>query len=122
LHGDLYSDGQHATVTLENVHKAIPAGRYQIVMTESGRVKAGSLWSPRADHKLPLLCDVPGREGIRCHAGNEATDVEGCIAVGMVRDGQEIHNSRVALIKVMAQIDAALALGEEIWLDVLDPA
>jgi hypothetical protein len=39
---------------------AIPAGRYQVVLTESDRVAQGTLWSPRADHKLPLLVDVPG--------------------------------------------------------------
>ena len=44
---------------------AIPAGRYRVVLTVSDRAVRGSLWSPRSDHKLPLLLDVPGFEGIR---------------------------------------------------------
>ena len=120
LHGDLYAEGRHVCVTLERVDKAIPAGRYQIVLTPSGRAEAGSLWSPRADHKLPLLCEVPGRSAIRLHAANAPAELEGCIAAGMVRDGAEIHSSRVAVILVMSKIDAALALDEQVWVDVCD--
>lgn len=120
LHGDLYCERRHECVMLENVAKAIPAGRYQIVLTESGRAAAGSLWSPRADHKLPLLLDVPGRSAIRWHAANEPGQLEGCQAPGKVRDGESIQSSRIALISVMAKLDAAYALGEEAWVDVVD--
>lgn len=122
LPGDLYVDGQHCVVTLENADLAIAAGRYQIVMTESGRARAGGLWSPRDDFKLPLLCDVAGHEGIRLHAANVASELAGCIAPGMARDGDAIQQSRPALINVMAKIDAAIALGEEVWIDVVDSA
>lgn len=118
LHGDLYCEGQHVAVTLENAEKAIPAGRYQIVLTESGRALEGGLWTPRDDHKLPLLVDVPGRTAIRLHAANLPRELEGCIAPGMTRNGEAIESSRDALITVMSQIDAALALGEAVWIDV----
>jgi Steigviridae/Suoliviridae L,D-carboxypeptidase/transpeptidase len=50
---------------------AIPPGRYPVELTVSQRAAEGSLWSPRADHKLPLLIGVPGFEGVRIHAGND---------------------------------------------------
>lgn len=120
LHGDLYLDGQHQCAMLERTSRAILAGRYQIVLTESGRAKAGTLWSPRDDHALPLLLDVKYRSGIRWHAANECAELEGCQAPGLVRDGLRIGQSRAALIKVMALIDAALALGESVYVDVRD--
>ena len=116
--GDIYEDGAHVCVTLENADHAIKAGRYPIAMTESARAKAGSLWSPREDHVLPLVCDVVGREGIRLHAANHPAQLEGCIAPGITRDGDAITNSRVALIALMAKIQAAPA---PVWLDVVDP-
>jgi hypothetical protein len=122
LHGDLYLNGHHECVTLENAAKAIVAGRYQVVLTESPRVREGSLWSPRADHKLPLLLDVKDRDGIRLHAANYPAQLEGCIAPGTKRDGEVIESSRVALIAVMAKIEAALALRETVWIDVQDSA
>jgi hypothetical protein len=61
---------------------AIPAGRYRVVLTVSDRAARGSLWSPRPDHKLPLLPDVHGFEGIRIHSGTTDRDTEGCILVG----------------------------------------
>ena len=122
LPGDLLIDGHHEAVSLENADKAIPDGRYSIAMTVSGRATAGGLWSPRADNVLPLVCDVPGREGIRIHAANRADQLEGCIATGSTRDGMEVSGSRTALIRVMNRIEAAQRLGEEVWIDVVDVA
>ena len=101
LPGDLFRDGMRVCVTLENRARAIPNGRYKITLTESTRAKAGSLWSPREDYKLPLIQDVPGRDGIRIHAANMPEQLEGCIAVGYVRDGDGIASSRAALENVL---------------------
>ena len=55
---------------------AIPIGSYRVAVTESARFK----------RKLPLLLNVPGFRGIRIHAGNDASDTDGCILVGSSRD------------------------------------
>jgi hypothetical protein len=85
---------------------AIPSGRYQVKVT----------LSPRFKRPLPLLYRVPGFEGIRIHAGNSAADTEGCILVGLTRDGQRIRDSRKALEAVMA-----LMQEETHWLDIVNP-
>lgn len=87
--------------TLENSEKRIPPGRYQVVLTPSGRAAAGTLWSPRADHQLPLLLDVPGRTAIRIHAANVPEELEGCLAVGMGRTATSLTESRHALEALM---------------------
>ena len=98
--GELFIDGMNECFTLEDVVRdtlhedgspkihgqtAIPAGRYRVILTPSPAVQRGAMWSPRADTALPLLCDVPGFDGIRIHAGNSAKDTAGCILVGKIR-------------------------------------
>ncbi len=89
---------------------AIPAGRYQIVMT----------YSPRFKRQLPLLLDVPGFEGIRIHAGNTARDTEGCLLPGMARTKTGVANSRLAFSRIAARIQRAIAKGEEVWITIKD--
>lgn len=73
-------------------HGCIPAGRYVLDYT----------YSPKFSRKLPLVCGVPGRSGIRIHSGNTVSDSKGCILVGL--DRNDTHNfllqSRAALSKV----------------------
>jgi len=97
----------------------ISPGEYDVLLTTSDRVQRGILWSPRADHVLPLLRDVPGFEGIRIHAGNRDADTIGCILVGadLVVDGMVkaprtpaveslgLGRSRLALESVMALLE-----------------
>ena len=90
---------------------AIPIGRYQVVLTVSERVVQGTLWSPRPDHKLPLLIGVPGFEGIRIHSGNTASNTEGCILVGRTRSPNAIGESRAALAPLMDAIAAGIEAG-----------
>lgn len=52
---------------------AIPAGRYEVVITYSNRFKK----------HLPLLLNVPGYSGIRIHPGNSSTDTAGCLLPGI---------------------------------------
>lgn len=128
LPGDLYAEGQHKMVTLENAAKAIPAGRYQVILTVSGRAQRGTLWCPAKETHpddpsqwvLPLLLDVKDRDAIRVHSLNDADESEGCIGVGFKRDGASIRQSRVALIAFVAMVRAAIALGEDVWLEVVD--
>lgn len=128
LPGDLFIDGAHECVTLENAALAIPAGRYPVVLTVSGRAQRRELWCPaqethpddKAKWVLPVLLDVPGRDAIRIHALNRAAQSEGCIGTGSTRDGMEVSGSRTALIRVMAKLRAALDAGDAVTLDVVD--
>jgi len=57
--------------TLENADKMIPALIYRIQVTQS----------PRFQRPLPILCQVPGRTGIRFHRGTIPEHSKGCILV-----------------------------------------
>lgn len=72
---------------------AIPAGEYPLVVT----------FSPKFQTLLPLVMNVPGRSGIRIHAGNRAhlepekSDTTGCILVGSAMQRGTLTDSRRAL-------------------------
>ena len=86
---------------------AIPAGIYTLKLTESSRAKNGTLWSPNGN-TLPLLLHVPGREGIRIHAGNSPEQVQGCILVGkQYQNALWLQDSRKTLKKLMEKLEAA---------------
>jgi hypothetical protein len=55
--------------TLENADFIIPPGIYPLRRT----------WSPRFRKLLPLVDNVPDREGIRIHMGTKPEHSEGCI-------------------------------------------
>ena len=59
----------HVLPTLENAQYIIPEGKYELAMT----------WSPRFKKKMPLVCSVPGRAGIRIHTGTIPEHSKGCI-------------------------------------------
>lgn len=107
LFGRLEIDGAPFCVTLERVAVAIPAGTYPVVVTPSARAKAGGLWSPSPYFLLPLVTDVPGRSGIRFHAGNLPEQSDGCILVGRVRAKGVLVDSRKALGELLAKLYAA---------------
>ena len=67
-------DEQDATVaTLENADYIIPAGTYPLART----------WSPKFKKLLPIVEDVPDREGIRIHRGTIPEHSTGCILTDM---------------------------------------
>ena len=85
-----------ATINREtNVPKlcCIPAGTYELKVT----------WSPAFKRWLPLLMAVPGRSGIRIHAGNIPYDTKGCILVGW-RYGSELMRSIETLYELTEQL------------------
>lgn len=55
--------------TLENADFIIPAGTYPLART----------WSPKFKKLLPIVEDVPDREGIRIHRGTIPEHSTGCI-------------------------------------------
>ncbi len=71
----------------------IPAGTYELKVT----------WSPAFKRWLPLLMAVPGRSGIRIHAGNTPHDTKGCILVGW-RYGSELLRSQLTLTELTNQL------------------
>ena len=57
--------------TLENADFLVPALIYRVAVTQS----------PRFKRLLPVLCQVPGRTGIRVHRGTRPEHSRGCILV-----------------------------------------
>lgn len=116
--GRLSVDGRHECYTCEDVTRpgqekvpgktAIPEGRYRVVVTHSQRF--GCL--------LPLLLDVPGFTGIRIHTGNTAADTEGCILPGLGMLPDRVTESRKAFEPLFSKIQAALASGEDVWIEI----
>lgn len=84
--GDFYIDGERVAYSLENTQKAIPGGNYLVILS----------YSPRFQRDMPLICNVPGREGIRIHSANYPHELEGCIALGLDKGEDMIFKSRAA--------------------------
>ena len=57
--------------TMENADYLVPALIYKVSVTRS----------PRFKRLLPVLCQVPGRSGIRFHRGTRPEHSKGCILV-----------------------------------------
>ena len=55
--------------TIENADFIIPAGTYPLNRT----------WSPKFKKLLPIIEEVPEREGIRIHMGTKPEHSQGCI-------------------------------------------
>lgn len=120
--GDLFVNGLRKYRTLERLDVLIPIGRYKVLLTPSYRATVGTLWSPLPDHRLPLVCDVPGRDGIRIHALNDASESDGCIGVGMMQIGHtKIGQSRIALIALVNQLIDAEKLEGPTYLQIVPP-
>ena len=59
--------------SLENAYCLIPEGTYPVERT----------WSPRFKKLLPLIQNVPDREGIRIHRGTLPEHSHGCVLTDM---------------------------------------
>lgn len=117
--GEITLEGKHVAYCLEDVVRkpgeakvygktAIPAGRYQLVMTMSNRFKK----------VMPLLVDVPGFQGIRVHSGNTSADTEGCLILGTTPGKDFVGESRKACTKFYAQLKKLLDAGNQVWITV----
>ena len=90
---------------------AIPAGVYSVIVD----------FSNHFSRDLPHVLDVPMFEGIRIHSGNTDADTEGCLLVGSDwHGGDVIINSRVAFDKLFPKLQAALAAGDTVTLEIQD--
>lgn len=86
---------------------AIPAGTYRVTMHDSPKFG-----------RVPLLHDVPGFTDVLVHAGNTQKDTKGCIIVGLTRRPAALEQSRIALEALVPKIEAALAGGEDVTIEI----
>lgn len=86
----------------------IPSGRYQVIIDFSNRFQK----------LMPLVCKVPGYEGIRIHPGNYASNTSGCLLPGTARTADEVHYSRMAFDKLYQKIKEALDKKERVWITI----
>jgi len=115
--GDILVDGIWECYSLEDPYdggankankNAIPEGMYPIIITRSIRFK----------RDMPLICDVPDRQGIRIHTGNTADDTSGCILVGQSCEADFVGHSKSAFNVLFAKIKTALLAKTEVWIDI----
>lgn len=88
---------------------AIPYGLYKVRVT----------YSPKFKRELPLLLDVCHFIGIRIHRGRYAAHTSGCILVGMNTSKGQLSDSAKYEIRLTALIKAAIAIGEEVFIDIV---
>ena len=69
-----FEDGERQFDTLENADYLIPEGTYPLRLT----------WSPKFKKLLPLVDEVPERDGIRIHLGTRPEHSQGCILVNIM--------------------------------------
>lgn len=125
--GELYLDGVRECHTLEDPVRdgddgilqkeekiygetAIPAGRYEIILS----------FSNRFNRLLPLLLNVPHFQGIRIHPGNKPEHTHGCILVGNWEGGDKeiIGDSRATFARIFVRILEASAHGK-VFIDIV---
>lgn len=113
LLGDLYVDGVWECVVLENSAYAIPEGRYEVLIT----------WSPKFKQKLPLIINVPARDGIRIHCGNFASESAGCLLTGESATTKAglpfILHSKRAFDRLMPKLEETISRGDRVFIEVV---
>ena len=85
VHGVLRLGAQEVAI-LENEDYIIPCGTYPAKVT----------WSPKFKRMLPIVLNVPGRNGIRFHRGTKPEHSRGCILVSAANE-QELTAKWLAL-------------------------
>ena len=104
IFGELSLDWNPFTcVTLENLEKSIPAGKYEVDFT----------YSPHFNRIMPLIL-VPGREGVRYHWANFSAQLAGCIALGTNIDGDSIDQSLIPFNQFYAILNQQHGITTEI--------
>ncbi len=87
---------------------AIPAGRYQVIVT----------YSPKFQKRLPELLHVPYFTNIRIHSGANAKHTEGCILIGENRSKGTLTNGPYYVTKLIQLIDEASERGETTFITI----
>lgn len=110
INGSLLVDGKYECAAMERTTVAIPPGKYSVEIT----------FSPHFGKPMPLLDGVPQRTDIRIHPANWPSQLEGCIAVGLSHDGDDLDNSAAAFNPLFAKILAAITRQESVTIEVVD--
>ena len=115
--GELLVNNDFFCFTLEDVVRepgvkipgqtAIPAGHYKVVYD----------YSPKHQHNLPHILDVPMFTRILIHPGNTNVDTEGCILVGLHREADRITESRKAFDQLLPVLKQGWKDGM-IWIEI----
>ena len=87
LTGRLIINGRWFCNTLERVGYQIPALCYHVAVTQS----------PKFKRLLPLVQNVPGRQGIRFHRGTKPEHSTGCILVVADNNPMPLHSTPYTL-------------------------
>lgn len=127
--GELLEDGTRLCYTLEDEIRervgepvanwkvkgatAIPAGEYRVTLEHSPRFGPDTL----------TINGVPGFVGVRIHGGNKHEDTEGCPLLGLKVTATTIvgGTSGPAVKLVKDAVRAALASGQQVWIDINNP-
>lgn len=99
---------QHLLYGLENGRTLIPEGLYEVDLT----------YSPKFNRELPILLNVPERDGIRIHPGNYAKDSAGCILLGLESCGHYIQSSAFVVAELITYLRNLKSSGERMFIFV----
>lgn len=102
--GELTVEGYPLTlVTLELPNRdgkpgsCIPQGTYPVVLGPSPKFEhIDEMWVRQYATQMPHIIQIPDRSLIMIHWGNEVAETDGCVLVGVYREGQDIASSRMA--------------------------
>ncbi len=117
--------GLDASMTLEEINKlkvfgatCIPYGRYQIIVTKSERFTQ----LRGVDTYLPLLLNIKGFDGVRCHTGNKPEDTEGCLLPGTTIGLDAVYGSTPKWTELNNLINNTLKKGEIVFINITKDA
>lgn len=98
---------------------AIPEGRFEIHLFPSPKfMRLSDPWVMRYAKLMPHLLEVPKRTDIMVHWGNNAEDIEGCVAVGMTASLNFIGESRLAFSRLYAMMVGADVQARKVFITV----
>lgn len=114
--GELYIEDVFEDFVLELPVKdgkpgsCILPGTYNIVLAPSPHFMANpDPYYRKYDHAMPLLVDVPYRDGIEIHPGVSPAQTLGCLLLGRVHDPDRLEQSRAAFDLFYPKIHDAAA-------------
>lgn len=97
---------------------AIPTGTYKVTMSVSPKYKDHS-WAKKYGGLVPEIIGVPGYSGVRIHPANNASEIEGCIAVGENKVRGGVINSQKTYCELMDKyLMPAWEAGEEMSITI----